>query len=146
MTTKKAKIKKSLDPKKYASILKNVELREIFLESSTSEIFRDNIDPQKTMAVEIRERASFEQIKSRLKITHKYYLTAKNTDSKDVAIKITAGFRLNFESKGTIGKDFFDIFRDINLPYNSWPYFREFVQSMMQRMNIPPLTLPFLKR
>lgn len=33
-------------------------------------------------------------------------------------------------------------FADLNAMYNVWPYWREFVQSTMTRMGLPPYTLP----
>jgi hypothetical protein len=36
-------------------------------------------------------------------------------------------------------------FKDGNAIFNCWPYFREFVQSAVARMNLPPLTLPLLR-
>lgn len=33
----------------------------------------------------------------------------------------------------------------VSLPVNSWPFIRQFVHDMMQRMNWPPLMLPLLK-
>lgn len=38
-----------------------------------------------------------------------------------------------------------EAFKDGNAIFNCWPYFREFVQSALARMNLPPLTLPFLR-
>ena len=35
-------------------------------------------------------------------------------------------------------------FKDGNAIFNVWPYFREYLQSSLQRMGLPPLTLPFL--
>jgi len=36
-------------------------------------------------------------------------------------------------------------FKDGNAIFNVWPYFREFLQSSLQRMGLPPLTAPFLR-
>ena len=32
-----------------------------------------------------------------------------------------------------------------NAIFNCWPYFREYVQSTVGRLNYPPLTVPFLR-
>jgi len=29
--------------------------------------------------------------------------------------------------------------------YNAWPYWREFVQNMIARMNLPPLVIPVFR-
>jgi len=36
-------------------------------------------------------------------------------------------------------------FKDGNAVFNCWPYFREYVQNTITRMNLPPLTLPLLR-
>lgn len=143
----RSRTKKRMELKKYHSILNKIELKEIYLESCSAEINRENIEQQRNLEVIIKDKASYEQLKNRLKISHKYFLTAKLPETgKDFAIKTTAKFCLMFATQTTIEKDFFDTFQEINLPLNSWPYFREFVQNITQRMNIPPLTLPFVRR
>lgn len=36
-------------------------------------------------------------------------------------------------------------FKDGNAIFNCWPYFREFVQNAVTRMNLPPVTVPLLR-
>lgn len=36
-------------------------------------------------------------------------------------------------------------FKDGNVIFNCWPYFREYLQETIQRMGYPPLTAPFLR-
>lgn len=36
-------------------------------------------------------------------------------------------------------------FKDGNVIFNCWPYFREHLQESIQRMGFPPLTAPFLR-
>ena len=36
-------------------------------------------------------------------------------------------------------------FKEGNAVFNCWPYFREYVQSTVSRMDLPPLTLPLLR-
>jgi len=38
-----------------------------------------------------------------------------------------------------------DAFRQGNAIFNCWPYFREYVQNSVARMNYPPVTIPFLR-
>ena len=33
----------------------------------------------------------------------------------------------------------------LNVPFNSWGYWREFVQSSLSRLGYPPLTLPLFR-
>lgn len=36
-------------------------------------------------------------------------------------------------------------FKEGNVIFNCWPYFREYLQESIQRMGYPPLTAPFLR-
>jgi hypothetical protein len=38
-----------------------------------------------------------------------------------------------------------DAFKDGNAIFNCWPYFREYLQSSLVRMNLPVFTAPFLR-
>jgi hypothetical protein len=44
-----------------------------------------------------------------------------------------------------LSKEELKIFCDINSVYNAWPYWREFVQSSVDRMGLPTITMPLLK-
>jgi len=42
-------------------------------------------------------------------------------------------------------RDAINAFARGNVIFNSWPYFREYVQSTVSRMDYPPPTIPFLR-
>jgi preprotein translocase subunit SecB len=147
LTQKKSQKKTKIDPKRYSEILKQVHLNEIYLDSCSVSQKRQNLIQQKSIEFKIRDKVSYQQDDQRLKVTHNYVLTAKPPDlEKDFALKISVTFCLGYLSKKVIEEDFFDVYKEESLPINSWPYFREFVQSMTQRLSFPPLTLPLLKR
>jgi len=52
---------------------------------------------------------------------------------------------LLLKSKEKFTDEFFDVYKEVSLKLNTWPYFREFVNNITSRMNIPPLTIPFFK-
>jgi len=147
LATKKSQKKEKIDPKKYAEILRRVKLGEIYLDSCSVIHKRENLIKQKDLQVLIRDRASYEQSNGKIKVIHKYYLKTKKTEKeKDVALEISATFCLIYFSDTHFSEEFFEIFKNTNLVINSWPYLREFVQNITQRMNIPPLTLPLFRR
>jgi hypothetical protein len=41
--------------------------------------------------------------------------------------------------------EMFGVFSKTSLPLNTWPYFREFANSIMTRMGLPGVVLPVLK-
>jgi len=143
---KSPKKTKEIDPKRYAQILNGIKLSRLYLESCSVKQKRENLIKQKGIIVSVLDKVSYEQHENILHVTHKYYLTAKKPEmGKDFAIKISTIYCLDYDSEYQVEEDFFEVFKHINLPVNSWPYFREFVQSMTQRLNIPPLTLPLIR-
>jgi hypothetical protein len=65
----------------------------------------------------------------------------------DPAVTLRAVFELTYRlpegftaSDETLGR-----FAEINATFNAWPYWREFVQTTMARMNLPPFTLPVFR-
>ncbi len=59
-------------------------------------------------------------------------------------LTITADYLLVYSlvSFEEITDEHVDAFAGFNGVYNGWPYWREFVQGMMSRLGVPPLTLP----
>lgn len=146
MKTNKSR-KTRIDPKDYAQIIKGVELREVYLESCSAMLVREKMLRQKKLAADVKDTASYVQNDNRVKVTQKYNLRVVDRErEKEFPLKMSCVFSLTFTTEIPFTKKFFDVFRRLNLPLNSWPYFREFVQNMTQRMNIPPLTLPFVRR
>lgn len=140
-----AEKKKKIDPKKYADILSKTQLVEIYLDSCSVSHMREEIQTEKKIKIEIKDKASFKIVEDGFKAFHVYEAKAvsSNPEVLKPLMNINVVFCLVFRSHGDIGKDFFEVFKVVNLPLNSWPYLREFVQSMIQRMNLPHLTLPF---
>lgn len=138
-----------MDPKIYNNILKEVNLNSISLESSSARLKHENLD--KGMNINVTETVSHRTTNQDkiLQIRCKYTLLGVSeekieTQSKNYAIKIVVVYKLRYTYKKSLPKEFIEIFKQRNVPINSWPYFREFVQNTMQRMNIPPITLPFI--
>ncbi|WP_157205831.1 hypothetical protein [Calidithermus timidus] len=63
------------------------------------------------------------------------------------SIEVSFGFwylsKLQPEAEGFAG--YFEVFKEINLPINMWPFAREFIHNTMARMDWPPFTLPLRK-
>lgn len=69
------------------------------------------------------------------------------TSQEKTVVSIMATFELTYlvpkETKVT--QEQLNDFARLNGMYNVWPYWREFVQSMVTRMNLPPLVLPLFR-
>lgn len=133
-----------LSPQDYRAMLKQVQLEEIALEECSAKVRRDRLD--KSVGIVVKDKISSElQGENIVRIEHSYELVASPGAKKDFALKIVCVFRLRYSSKVALTEDFLEIFRKRNVSLNTWPYLRELVQGITQRMNIPPLTLPLLK-
>jgi hypothetical protein len=109
---------------------------------------REEIKSGKKIRIDIKDKASFKLIEQGFKVNQKYEIIAPSDDPKKTKpkLKFVANFGLVFSSEQPINRKFFDVFQMVNLHLNSWPYFREFTHNMVQRMNLPPLILPFVRR
>jgi len=137
--------KESISPDKYREILNGLNLESIYLSTSKSSVDKKSI--ASGLRISFRDEASFEKKEDKIvEITHKYRLEATNKKLKKKVLNIECAFCLNYSFEEDFTADFFEVFKDNNLPLNTWPFFREFVFNMTSRMNIPPLTLPLLKK
>lgn len=133
-----------LSPQDYRAMLKHVQLEDISLEECSAKVRRDK--PDKSVGIAVKDKISAElQGENSVQIDHSYELVASPGAKKDFVLKIACVFRLRYSSNEPLTEDFLEIFRKRNVPLNTWPFFRELVQSITQRMNLPPLTLPLLK-
>ncbi len=134
---------KKITPERYREILQGLELRNIFLSEVKAKVKPELLS--EGIKIDIKENSEFSFENDRLIVTTKYTLTTKRKSKKSI-LNIEATYILEFNSKYEINDDFFEIYKEISLPLNTWPFFREFVNSITARMNIPPLVLPLLKR
>jgi preprotein translocase subunit SecB len=146
LTTKK-KPDYKIDPQEYRSMLKSIQLENIWLEECSAKIRKDKTVDNSPVEVSVNDKLSYEIItENLLHISHSFEVIATPGSKKEFVFKIASTFKLRYSSEAPLSESFVEIFKDRNVPINTWPYFREFVQSITQRMNIPPLTLPLLKR
>lgn len=86
---------------------------------------------------------------NRLRVVVKYRLRATRGGprSRTPAIGIRATFELFYLLPSELAPTPTEIsaFCKTNVLLNSWPYWREFVQSTISRMNLPPLTIPLFR-
>ena len=136
---------KGIDLKAYRKILNCLELRSLQVDEGKFSFIRENMVPNSN--VHVNDYASYEIETSEIvSITHIYKLMVKNPENRKKILGINVTYKLSYHCKEKFPEDFFDLFKDVNLPINTWPFFREFVSNITSRMNIPPLTLPLLKK
>jgi len=133
-----------LSPEDYREILKGVELEELMLDECSAKVRRDR--QSGAVSVSVNHKISCETKGENLAlITCSYELIASSGLKKDFVLKIICLFKAKYSSQAPLTDDFLEIFIERSVQMQTWPFFREFVQSTTQRMNIPPLTLPLLR-
>jgi len=139
------KINPNISPDDYAHILKNINLDSIYLIESKSKLAESSHSKQ--LDLNIKERNKFEIFDKELHIIYTYRLTAKGEDKEKPFIDLSASYKVQYTIREDvkITKAFFDVFSELSLSLIVWPYFRELTQSLISRMNLPPLTLPMRK-
>lgn len=61
------------------------------------------------------------------------------------ALRLRASFEIRYTAAERMTEALFAEFRSRNVLVNSWPYFREYVQSTLARVGWPVMTLPAFK-
>jgi len=138
------KEKEIISRKLYNKILKGIELQDIYYVTGKFSIVREALSPNSK--IKITKNAKFDVLsKNFVRLSHTYKLHVINKESKKRCINIECAFGLDLQSNEEFTEEFFEVFKEINLPINTWPFFREYVFNITSKMNIPPLTLPLLQ-
>lgn len=94
-------------------------------------------------------QARLEAGEKRLRVSVRYLLHARRGPGRQsqVALRIRVLFELWYALPEGLrpAPEEIRAFSRTNAMLNSWPYWREFVQSTVARMNLPPLTLPLFR-
>jgi hypothetical protein len=133
-----------ISPGDYRHILEGVELLAITLEECFGKVRRDRVRP--SLSASVTGHITYKlPSENQAEVQNKYELVAGSESDEDFVLKITCEFSLIYSSKLPLTEDFMQEFTKRNVSLNTWPYFRELVQNMTQRMNVAPLVLPLLK-
>ncbi|MEA2039335.1 MAG: hypothetical protein U9N82_05840 [Thermodesulfobacteriota bacterium] len=136
--------KPKISPDEYRKILEQVGLKSIFMDACFMKIRREKLGSN--MRLDVRHKPSYQiEDGNRATVISDYEIIATKTTKKEFAVKIGGAYHVVLTSESPFSGEFMDIYSQSNLQMNTWPYFREFVQSMIQKAGLPPLTLPFLK-
>lgn len=133
-------------PEAYFEMLKGVNLKDLSLSECNVSVDKEKIASKTELSFSWKDDVSYEmRSPDLLGAKHRFELKAPGGAKKDFLLKISCTFLLTYSTQNELSEDFLSIFVRRNVPLNTWPYFRELVQNMIQRMNIPPLVLPLLR-
>jgi len=149
--TKNSKMKTSplaISPEEYRKLQSNLDLVEISLFNSTSSLILDSVNTllsaEETPLIKLNDSSNIVENEKTANIINKWSLTAKFKESGTQFLNIKAEYSIALAKTEKMSKEFWDIYKNTTLHIIVYPYFREFVQNLTSRMNIPPLTLPIL--
>ncbi len=134
--------KKKIPPKKYNELLQHINLRDIFVTEINSKLFERNFPG--SAKLQFDESTNLKDFGEDLvEIEVLYKLKAKNGRKKvfDILIKYSVLFELDKE----VPEEFFMIYSKHSLPLQTFPYFREYINTILSRMGLPQLILPLRK-
>lgn len=132
----------AISPEEYANFIDQIELQTIWLSETR---IRNHCGPEapERNSIRINSGARWESTLSGFRAFCQYRVRFKSEDTPSLDLDVTYG--LDFSSSDPMTDDIFAIFREVNLPVNTWPYLREFVSTTMGRMSWAPFTLPAFK-
>lgn len=138
--------KSKISPEEYSSILKSLEIENIFLSESSFKVF-DCSKNGGTIDLAFKDKYSFSEAggeKAFFIASFKMDGSLGKEEDKETLFKMSGEFKIECrkENNVTISKEFFEVFRDTSLVVFVWPYYREFIQNTLVRAGFPSLTLP----
>jgi hypothetical protein len=128
----------------YAAFIAQIELDAIWVEDAVSLNTAAPLAQNEPPELEVGSDAGWRPEGSGFRATHRY--SVKVPEQPDDRGLIEVAFAARFRSDTPMTESIFATFAEVNLPVNTWPYLREFVQSMAARMGWQRITLPALKR
>ena len=134
--------KERISPKEYSDMMSSISLVRINLVKSNVWLKEQNISGH-TIDLNVKMKLTSSQGKETASFLTSYKLTGSAKDGQAEVFSLSADFDIIYAKLKEIdlSKEFVDEFRN-SIELISWPYFREYVQSMTARMGLPPLTLP----
>lgn len=126
-----------------------IELDSIRLMGCKCELLRMVGPGKKAFEIERESDSKMDVSTNRVLVTTSFTLKTfeSETDSDNPDIIIQATFLLIYRATTLEGitEEAIKFFGESNGIFNAWPYWREFTQNTITRMNLPPLTMPVFR-
>ena len=131
--------------KDYREILSTLNLEDISLLEGGMKLRKDKLGKQLELA--IKETSKYEIENNNLIVNYKSVFKGLNEETKEAGVTITAFHEIIYSLSGEkeVTPEFMDKFAQYSISITIWPFFREFVQNMVSKAHLPPLTLPLKK-
>jgi hypothetical protein len=130
----------SISPKEYNEFLGGVQPREVRLVRAGVDAPVRYGDVELQAAVELGD-SRYEPSDDGFFAWQTGRFTGRDPDGNEMIV-VEAEFELRYSSETPISDTIFEVFQNINLPVNVWPYLREFFQQSTLRAGWPGFVLP----
>lgn len=138
------KTRQTVKPSDYSAFIKQIEIADLRLVSARLQN-TGYVECPPEAEIDIKTKAWYENGEEKFTVFHRYNVRVKDMETRREATKLSVEFAVTYSSRLPLTNGVFDIFQELNLPVNTWPYFREFLHSNFGRMNWPPLIAPTFK-
>lgn len=146
MTEKRPSSSYKVTPEEYGAFIAQLNISGVYLSSSTLKRMRmPNLEGDLTFEEKFG-RNKFEATEAGFCALYPYTISLVESGEETPFGEIRCVFAAEYTSEMPLTKELFEVFRDLNLPLNVWPYVREYVHSATHRMGLPTLVLRSLKR
>lgn len=136
--------KGSVEPGEYAAFIKQIQIEDISLLSA--DVTKSGYEQRRRdFSVVWKSQAWFENHDRGFVVFQRYRLNIKDAKTKQRVAKLSVTFSLAYRSDLALTDEIFEIFEEINVTLNTWPYFREFTHNTLARMNLPQVVAPLHK-
>lgn len=140
------KQKRQVAPQVYNEFIKQIELKWVYLENATVKRHRAPDFDKDFQYVGKEGKRSFESTDDGFRAHYQYTISLNEIGTEEPFAELKCTYAAAYTSNKPMTRDLFAIFKELNLPLNTWPYVREFVHGMTNRMGLPTLVLRSLKR
>ena len=146
----KAKKQKALKiaPEEYREFIQGLSVKNIYAKSLRSVCLQEGLQPGPNKGLEMKEDVQYKVLEGdAFKVYQTYKLSIMEKVEKESIprLEIECEYVVLYEAQVPMTDELFAVFSDINVPLNTWPYFREYVHSSFQRLNVPAFILPPFK-
>ena len=133
-----------ISPDIYNTFISGIELEGIRVTSA--EVLAPTTPGERQVRPDVRlEAAGYKNADSAIRVSHRLTFTGYFVEGGEEAVRVSVSLEARYGSKTLMTDAIFAEFERVNLPLNTWPYFREFLQSTLTRAGWPPFVLPAFK-
>jgi hypothetical protein len=135
-------------PEAYNRFVEGLELRRVRLIEARVHALDPMPNPAES-EIELDEQYDFTPTEGGFEAVGRFRLRVRERKTKTEQGTVEVSFGFLYASVVSPGvpdfAGFFEVFKEINLPINMWPFAREYIHNAMARMDWPPFTLPLRK-